>query len=281
MKDLLRLYSFESVHKTDDEILIADFICGWLDNNGIDYNRKGNNIFRIRAEKTVPILSAHLDQVKTNGRAEHFFLRDDTIHGYNCLYEHTSLGGDDKNGVWIILKCLEAGIDIDFVISAGEECGCVGIRELEEANVLDNIFPDRFCIVLDRRGNWDVLEGGSASTYCKTLAQDICNYLVAKDPDNNYKVTTGSLSDTATLCMYCESVNMSVAYDSPHSASETTNWKQLQKILEDVKLLCTEFVHYSTDPTVYVYKSKYNTYNFYSGKDKKNGKESDPYLYEW
>ena len=102
---------------------------------------------------------------------------------------------------------LEKELPINFIISAGEEVGCVGIKLLEDHKVLDKIEAlDTWCIVLDRRGCDDVLDSGSGSTYCKTLAQDICNYL------GDMSVTSGSVSDTATICEYCESVNMSVAY---------------------------------------------------------------------
>lgn len=247
MKDLLKMYSFESVHNSEQETELADWICNRLNQLGIkDYTRDVNNIYKLNQEGR-PILSAHLDQVRTNGRAIHFYQDSQShIRGYTENFEQTSLGGDDKNGVWIILKLLEEGVkDINFIISAGEECGCLGIKALEKSGVLVSIDASQFCIVLDRRGSQDVLDCGSGSTYCKTLAQDICNYL------HDMSVASGSLSDTATLSTYCESVNMSVAYEAPHTALEHTDFNRLVKIKEYVKKLVTDFVHYSTPPTVY------------------------------
>ena len=266
MKTLLKLYSFESVHNTPDEKALADWLEEWFVKHEVEYTRDGDNFYKLDQYQE-PILSAHLDQVKTNGKAEHFYLTPDKhIIAYNKDWERTSLGGDDKNGVWIILKMLEKKLPINFIISAGEEVGCVGIKLLDTGKVLDKIDElDTWCIVLDRRGSNDVLDSGSGSTYCKTLAQDICNYL------GDMSVTSGSLSDTATICEYCESVNMSVAYEKPHQAEEHTDWVRLQCICDYVEQLCTDFVHYPTDPSVYVKKS------WYYNNSKKGKKDEDDY----
>lgn len=254
MKDLLKLYSFESVHDTPEETALADWICKWLEKHNIFFERLGNNIYSLTGTNKT-ILSAHLDQVQTNGKAVKFFMQDDdTIRGYNSDYEQTSLGGDDKNGVWIILKALEAGKEIDFVISAGEEYGCLGIKALEDAGKLDEIEPHQICLVLDRKGEGDILKGGSTDVYCCTLAQDMVNYL-----GDEYKVTTGSISDTRYLCCYCESVNMSTAYYNPHSSTEYTDFKRLKEIRDDVFDIVDNFVHYSTDPVEYIKIAKTTT----------------------
>lgn len=253
MKTLLKLYSFESVHGTPDEGALADWLENWFREHRTPFTRVGDNFYKLDKAQA-PILSAHLDQVKTNGKAVHFVLTPDKhIQGYNADWERTSLGGDDKNGVWIILKMLEEfNNDINFIISAGEEVGCVGINKLDTDGVLKEKIPplNTFCIVLDRRGGKDVLDSGGGDTYCKTLAQCICNFL-----GNDMSVTSGSISDTRVICEYCESVNMSVAYEAPHTANEHTDWVRLEQIKEYVKRLCDDFAHYPTPPDVYIKKS--------------------------
>lgn len=248
MKDLLKLYSFESVHDSEGEKKIFDWICKWLNEHNIKYSTEGCNIYHLTGENPV-ILSAHLDQVKTNGRAAHFRMVDNkTIVAYNEGWERTSLGADDKNGIWCILKTLEnCETPIDFVISAGEEVGCVGIERLEVTGALDVINENQICIVLDRKGTTDILKGGSCDTYCLTLAPCLKNYL-----GGDYKVTTGSISDTRVLCLYCESVNMSTAYFSPHTSTETTDFESLQLIQQNVMRIVTDFQHYPTPPVDYL-----------------------------
>jgi hypothetical protein len=254
MEHLLKLYSFESVHNTPDEVAIADYIEGLLKDWGVPYTRSGNCLYNLD-QPDMPILSAHLDQVKTNGKAEHFVMTPENhIIGYNKNWQRTSLGGDDKNGVWIILKMLEAGFYTNFIISEGEESGCIGIHNLERKGVLDKITPlDTYCIVLDRKGNKDVLRSGSGTTFCSTLAQSLCNFW----GNQKWEVGSGSISDTCTLCEYCESVNISVSYFNPHSATEYTDWNNLKDTLEDIKDMVESFVHFPTPPEIYRPKSTY------------------------
>ena len=73
MKHLLKLYSFESVHSTPDEEALANWLADWFKEHNVKVRRVGNNFMKLD-KPCVPILSAHLDQVKTNGKAEHFVL---------------------------------------------------------------------------------------------------------------------------------------------------------------------------------------------------------------
>lgn len=244
MKTLLKLYSFESVHGSDDEKALADWIDNWLTERKIPHKRLSNNIYSFDYPDT-PCLSAHIDQVKTNGKAVHFYLTPDKhITGYNADWQRTSLGGDDKNGVWIILKLLEKGLRFNFILSEGEERGCIGINKIDLTPLKE---IDSYCIVLDRRGSKDILKSGGGSTFCSTLAQCLCNFL----GNENYAVTTGSVSDTCRISEFCESVNMSVAYEAPHTDKEHTNWTRLEEILEDVESVLQNFVHFPTPPSVY------------------------------
>lgn len=257
--ELLKLYSFESAYKSEDEKAIADWIETWLNKHKVtDFHRTGNTIYRL-GNFEIPILSAHLDQVKTNGKAVKFYMNDEEkIVAFNDKWEQTSLGADDKNGVWLILQMLkECPEGINFIISEGEETGCNGIKMLEDMKILDaQISVNQFCIVLDRRGNKDMLKSGSGATFCETLAQDLCNFL-----QQDFEVTTGTLSDTCTLCKYCESVNMSVAYDNPHTAKEVTDFRRLKEIKEHLTMIINCFEHYSTPPSVYNKPSGTKSYN--------------------
>lgn len=270
MEHLLKLYSFESVHGSPDEVAIADYIESLLKDWQVPYTRSDNNLYNL-SQPDMPILSAHLDQVKTNGKAEHFVMTPDKhIIGYNKNWQRTSLGGDDKNGIWIILKMLEAGHIVNFIISEGEERGCIGIHALESEKVLDKIIElDTYCMVLDRKGDTDILRSGSGTTFCSTLAQSLCNFL----GNHKWEVGTGSLSDTCTICDYCESVNMSVAYFNPHTATEYTDWSSLQEIRNDVKDVIESFVHFPTPPEIYKPKTTYYSTSKFSKKGDQDEKD--------
>lgn len=267
MKDLLKLYSFYSVHGTVGETLICDWLVERLKELGIkDINRDGNTIWHFEKGNRF-LLSAHLDQVDTNGQAVHFYKKDDgTIRAYNKFWQRTSLGADDKNGIWCILKCIEKGCtDFDFIISEGEECGCIGISRIEE-HIKES--TAEVAIVLDRKGNTDILKGGSTDVYCDTLAGTLRNYW--NSMGNQYVVTTGTISDTRVICKYIESVNLCVNYEGAHTKSETTDWLALNVTQQNLmRLLTDDFVYYPTKPEVYV-KKEYK-YSSSSTKDLYDG----------
>lgn len=247
MKDLLRLYSIESVHPNEQEI--SDYIVSRLKDMGADYNVSEYGItgsskeFATGYPKLSVLLSAHMDQVKTNGAAKHFYMKDDCIRGYLDNNQQTNLGADDKNGVWLILKAIEDELPIQFIISRGEECGCVGINKLK--------IPDAdICLVMDRRGYKEILHSGGGDKYCSTLAQDLCNFF-----GDDWVTGSGSVSDTKVICQKMESVNISTAYYNPHTSTEYTNWSELKDLRKRIKSVVTEFNHYPTDPSVYAKKT--------------------------
>lgn len=242
MRDLLKLYSFYSVSGTKGEKDICDWIAKYLKSIKVPYKRLNNTLYHFTKDSKV-MLSAHLDQVETQGPAVHFFKNKGTITAYNKDWEQTSLGADDKNGVWIILKLLAKGYKFDFVISESEETGGAGIKSVES---FISSSGAGYCLVLDRKGNFDILNKGSGCTYCEALAYNLKNFW-----KHDYTITTGSISDTQTISKYKESVNMSVAYSYPHSYREETDFDRLQVILADVeKVVKGDFIHYPADPVV-------------------------------
>lgn len=246
MKDLLKLYNFYSVGHTDGEKAIADWLENWFREHDTPVERKNNTLYHMVGAE-LPLLSAHLDMVDTNGQAVHFYNNDGVISGFNKYYQQTSLGADDKNGVWIILKAIEAGLEFNFVISECEECGGDGIRSVEDK------LMGSYCVVMDRRGTSDILEQGGSTTYCKTLAWNLKNFW-----GSHWNVTTGGISDTQTICRHIESVNISVAYDNPHTAEETTDFDVLEQTKDDVICMLTDFVHYPCKPEDYTTTFNYN-----------------------
>ena len=252
MKDLLKLYSIHSVSETPEEKEICDWICKRLDDFKVDYKRVDNTIYHIGKDNKA-LLSAHLDQVATKGKAVHFYkVANRYIYGYNSNFQRTSLGADDKNGVWLILKLLEKGKEFDFIISESEEVGCVGIKKIEQE--IKNSKAD-YCIVLDRRDNNEILNKGSATNYCKCLADNLKNFL-----NRDYKVSSGTLSDTQTISKYIESVNMSAAYFNPHTAKEFTDFERLEIIKKDLEDILDYFVHYPAPVEDYKTASHYPSY---------------------
>ena len=266
MKDLIQLYKFYSPHGTEGETQICDWLVERFKQlgSGIQVERKGNTIWHFEKGNQY-LLSAHLDQVATNGPAVHFFKSDKgIIRAYNKDWQRTSLGADDKNGVWCILKLAEAGKNFDFIISEGEEVGCAGINAIEE-HIKES--TAKIGIVIDRKSNTDILKGGSTDVYCDTLAGCLRNFWNNECQGNNYEVTTGSISDTRVICKYMESVNLCANYEDAHTKNETTDWEGLQRTRRNLEFMFNGFKHYPSKPEVYV-KKDYSTYYYKNYKKK-------------
>ena len=73
-------------------------------------------------------------------------------------YDHkrkrmTGIGADDKNGIWICLKCLEDFKAVKCAFFVQEEVGCIGSGHADMS-----FFSDcRFVIQCDRKGNGDMV----------------------------------------------------------------------------------------------------------------------------
>ena len=280
MKDLIQLYKFYSSHGTEGEKQICDWLVERFKQlgSGIQVERKGNTIWHFEKGNNI-LLSAHLDQVATNGPAVHFFKSNaGIISAYNSKWQRTSLGADDKNGIWCILKLAELGKNFDFIISEGEEVGCVGINSIEE---LIKESTAKIAIVIDRKGNTDILKGGSTDVYCDTLAGCLRNFWNNECQGNAYTVTTGTISDTRVICKYIESINLCANYEGAHTKNETTDWEGLQKTLRNLVFMFNGFKHYPTKPEVYVKKEwSYTTSSSKRSKVKDLFKDDDD-DYDW
>ena len=270
MEDLKKLYKFESIHGTQAETDICDWLVERLTQLGSPPVRKGNNLYSMDKE-SVPLISAHLDQVKTNGQVEYLIKQGNNILGFNKDFQRTSLGADDKNGIWIILKLLEMGYDINYVISEGEEVGCVGINKLrtELEQYKDNHL---FCLVFDRKGYGEILEKGGQGNYCYTLARYLKNFS-DHSGFKGWTIGSGSSSDTGIIRDYVESVNVATGYYLAHTANEYTDFNQLEEVLEWAEAVVNSFEYdypalvesYYTKPVVpaYSWQEGWNTRNSY------------------
>lgn len=273
-KFLKDVYSFDtSVQISQDNLREA--VKKLLDKKGIQYKEFDGNLYSF-ANKGKPFVSCHLDQVKTSGKAVDFVIDEElkTIYAKNAANLNTSLGADDKNGLIAILCLLSSGVPINFVMSRDEESGCQGIKVLvknEEFISELNAASPPFGIVVDRRGNNEILEGGVTYNYCKALAWHLKVFADEHFCKDYYKVETGTVSDTQYLCKFCECVNISASYFKAHSENEYTDILGLERTIAFIRLVVDKFV-YTSLPVESYYKQPYEytttVVNRYSDKEK-------------
>lgn len=206
---------------SNDEDKMIMFVCNKLEEIGVSYDIDDNfNIYGFN-HKGAPLLSAHLDTVQgiqDLKLLDFIKVRNNILSGYGII------GGDDKCGVYIILKLLEEGEKINFLFPVQEEIGGIGSQNF--VNERSDKIKD-FCtygIVLDRRGNSDIL------CYRDSYGvQSFSNFLEAIGEGFGYSGNVGLFSDADNLSDVISCTNLSVGYYNPHTEFEYVNLNDLKK----------------------------------------------------
>ncbi len=210
----------EKILKLNQEELLDHCYIELLKRNykKIIYNKK-----YVYAEGSLPILLvAHTDIVHT--RPPELIVKDlDKM----ILWSPTGIGGDDRCGVYAILKLCEM-YNPYVLFTTGEERGGIGVKEF----VKDIEKPKvKFIIEIDRRGNNQVV-------YYDCGNKEFQEYIESFGFDRK----TGSYSDVSTLSTEYDiaGCNVSAGYYNEHTTSEHIYLEHLdntitkiQAILED------------------------------------------------
>lgn len=209
---------------------------------------------------TYPCVVAHTDQVQD--AACKAFQAKDIMFGLSLDgRSFQGLGADDKNGIWIALKCLEAFSIIKVAFFRDEERGCLGSAK---ANI--KFFEDcRFVVQCDRKGGHDfIYEIGTTEICSKAFMQaaDLKTY--------GFKKCTGMMTDVQKLRNMGVKVsccNISCGYYEPHTAREYTILPELKNTLAFVKNIirnCTDVYPFEAPKPNYGYGT-YGGYSAYNG----------------
>ena len=186
------------------------------------------------------LLVAHMDTV-------HKEVVKKIKHKGSIIYSPQGIGGDDRCGVFIILKLIKF-FNCSVLFCEDEEIGCVGAKKF--LNSIDYTSLDiNFIIEFDRRGS---------------------NDCVFYDCDNNefedfilstgfWKTHWGSCSDISYLApaIGCAAVNLSCGYHDEHTLDEYIDTEQVLTVIEEAKKLL------SLELSFYEYVERENFYDFY------------------
>ncbi len=248
MKLLIDLYKISSPTRKEKEMI--RFIVNRLEMMSIPYELdKHGNIYATKgSSETYPCVVAHTDEVhlKRNANYEVISLRDELIMGYDTRKKRfAGIGADDKNGIWICLKCLEEYEYMKCAFFMGEEEGCIG------SNRADMTFFDdcRYVLQCDRKGNGDFITTISGVELCsRNFVKDI------NLSSYGYKTTVGLQTDVAVLKqrgLDVSCANISCGYYNPHTSEEYTSMTDLCKCHQLVKHIidtCNEPYKHSYQP---------------------------------
>lgn len=174
----------------------------------------------------VPIaLVAHMDTVFENPPLEIYYDREAGV-----IWSPDGGCGDDRAGVFAILKIVQSGLKPSVIFTTNEEMGGIGA----EALVKD--FPEaptklNYLIELDRRGTNDCV-------FYECDNPTFVSYVESFGFIENF----GSFSDISEICPAwgIAGVNLSVGYFNEHSVSETLHVNPLLKTISQVKKMLNE-----------------------------------------
>ncbi|WP_373168147.1 hypothetical protein [Bacteroides cellulosilyticus] len=226
MELLKELYGISA--QTHQEKDMIAFVSQKLTGLGVSFTiDKAGNIYATKGKAaTFPCIAAHLDEVHQAREKgyEVLFVKDEFIIGFNSgKREFNGIGADDKNGIWICLRCLEKYDNLKCVFFVGEEQGCIGSRQADM-----RFFDDcRFVLQCDRKGNSDFIN--------RIYGESLCSSQFLKDAslkEHGYKEENGMQTDVRTLRdrgLEISCANISCGYYYPHTPHEMTNIEDLKK----------------------------------------------------
>lgn len=199
---LFEMYQAKDQYEVLDIVtreLLADNIAFNIDKSGQVYNLNQNT----------PLLSSHCDRIEFNNPVTRVTVKNGTVSGNTCL------GGDDRNGCFIILELIKKFRNrVSFIFSTNEESGGLDLKKLL-STIGDDVEKCSYALVFDRKGSSDII--GSSNGYCSAEFEDDVSTI---GKPFGYKPAIGSWSDADSLSDYINTVNLSCGYYNAHTEAE-------------------------------------------------------------
>lgn len=235
---LTQLYGIHSPTGSEWEMIC--FVRQWISDNVPDalvkMDRLGNlYITKGEAENGYPMLVCHLDQVQTL-HSDDFEVRQDgdKLYGWSERnQQQEGLGADDKNGIYVCLRCLEECPCLKVFMAVGEEKGCIGSNRADM-----NFFADSLYVIepdcAGGEGPRVVLRGipCASEAFVEALPLEAYGYALTEGKTTDILALT--FSDIGVSC-----INVPAGYHNPHKDDEYTLLPELERCLAFVKQVVT------------------------------------------
>jgi putative aminopeptidase FrvX len=218
--------------------------------DGVHYtsDHLGNIYAQKGCASSYPCVVAHMDSVHDIVEDLHVLEFNGLLTGFNRhTMKQTGIGGDDKVGIYIALKCLEKFDTMKVAFFVAEEVGCVGSGECDMT-----FFNDcRFVLQADRRGSKDfITTAGSVELSGKEFQNAVQKYTQKR----GFSFTTGMMTDVQELKrrgLPVACANVSCGYHRPHQADEFVVVRQVENTLalfRDIIGNCTDVYKHTYKP---------------------------------
>lgn len=152
-------------------------------------------------------------------------------------YTPTTLGADDKAGIYILLQLIREKVPGLYIFHTGEEIGGVGSADIcrRKPGLVKNI---KRAIAFDRMDYVDIIDRQRGRVCCSSkfvnaFAEQLNDLVISPNKmPIRYKGATGSFTDTANYTgLIPECTNLSVGYDNQHTPAECLDIFWLESVL--------------------------------------------------
>ena len=234
MQLLRDLYAIHSPTGQEWQIIqfVREYVADHIPGATIHFDKFGNlYITKGKAGVGYPTLVCHLDQVQTI-HSEDFEVKEENgmLYGWSeQKQQREGLGADDKNGIYICLRCLEKCTRLKVFMAVGEEKGCIGSNRADMSFFGDSLY------VLEP----DCKGGEEIHTNLRGIPCASKDFEESLQVENRgYIITDGKTSDILALTLNDIGVscaNIPAGYHNPHKDDEYTIISELENTLAYIK----------------------------------------------
>ena len=241
MELLKQLYSIHAptFHEWPLICFIREYISQHVPEAEVQMDGWGNLYIKKGGGNGYPTLVCHLDQVQTL-HSDDFEVREEegTLYGWSeTSQQREGLGADDKNGIWVCLRCLEECPFLKALMAVGEEKGCIGSNRADMSFFADSLY------VLEP----DCKGGTEIHTNLRGIPCASADFEKALQAEaNGYTITDGKTSDIFALTLNGIGVscaNIPAGYHNPHKDDEYTVVAELEHTLSFIRHFITTEQH--------------------------------------
>ena len=237
MELLKQLYSIHAptFHEWPLICFVREYIGQHVPEAEVQMDGWGNLYIKKGEDEGYPTLVCHLDQVQTI-HSDDFCVKeeDGKLYGWSEIsQQREGLGADDKNGIYICLRCLEECPCVKVLMAVGEEKGCIGSNRADMSFFSDSLYV----LEPDCKGGQEVhtnLKGVPCASdeFVKALQLEA----------NGYTLTDSKGSDIFALTLNGVGVscaNIPAGYHNPHKDDEYCVIAELEHTLSFIRHFIT------------------------------------------
>ena len=223
----------------------------------------------IYAKGSEPVLLlAHMDTVHAK-QIETFYYGDDS----NKIFSNEGIGGDDRCGIYMILKILKDN-KCSVLFTEDEERGCVGANKFVKSEYINSLEVN-YMLEFDRKN-------ASDAVFYSCDNPEFEKFITT---DTGFKTATGSCSDISKVAPASKiaAVNLSCGYYNQHTIKEYVLFSEMELNIERAKGIiakeCEKPYEYIEKKYTSTYSGRYNGYDYDDYYGSYYGGKREPYWY--